>query len=266
MIDLHCHILPAMDDGAAGVEESLEMCRLALRDGIDTIVATPHHIPGLYSWDFDDREERARLLRRHLSEAGIPLAILTGAELTLSPELPGVLKREPWLAINGGISFLVELSSQVFPATVEPFLHSLIDTGLVPVIAHPERYQWYQRRPAFFDGLLERGALLQVSAGSVAGQFGPQVAAFSLDLLKRGRARILASDGHNSVDRPPLLSPALNRIADLIGHARAEALVTSTPAGLLAGERLPRPVVEAFAFPDSPPPRSWLARLLGRLA
>lgn len=266
MIDLHCHILPALDDGAAGEDESLEMCRLALRDGINTIVATSHHIPGLYSWNSDDLEERARLLRQRLVEAGIPLKILTGAELTLSPELLGVLKREPWLALNGGSSFLVELSIQVFPATVEPFLHSLMDAGLVPVIAHPERYQWYWRRPAFFDGLLERGALLQISAGSVMGDFGSQVRDFSFDLLKRGRARILASDGHNALDRPPLLSPALNRIAELIGSGRAEALVTSTPAGLLAGERLPRPVVEEFAFPDPPPPRSWLARLFGRLA
>jgi protein-tyrosine phosphatase len=265
VIDLHCHILSALDDGAAGVEESLEMCRLALRDGINTIVATPHHIPGLYSWEPDDVEERARLLRQRLAEAGIPLAILTGAELTLSPELPAMLRDEPRLALNGGSSFLVEFSPQVFPATVEPFLHSLMDNGLVPVIAHPERCQWYWRRPDFFDGLLGRGLLLQVSSGSVLGDFGTQARDFSLELFKRGRARILASDGHNSRERPPLLSPALNRIADLIGSGRAEALVSSTPASLLAEERIPPPTVEEFRLPE-PPPRSWLRRFLGRLA
>lgn len=264
MIDLHCHILPTLDDGAADMDEALEMCRLALRDGVSAIVATPHHIPGLYSWEPDDVEERARLLRQRLVESGIPLAVLTGAELTLSPELPAMLREEPRLALNGGCHFLVELSPQVLPATAEPFFHSLLDQGLVPVIAHPERYRWYWRRPDFFDALLGRGALLQVTAGSVLGEWGPQARDFSLELIKRGRARILASDGHNSIDRPPLLSPALNRIADLIGSARAEALVSSTPASLLTGERLPPPVVEEFAFPE-PPRRSWLRRLLGRL-
>ena len=263
MIDIHCHILPEIDDGAHDMQEALEMCRMAEADGISTIVATPHYKPGAFFWSAADMQVRIASLQDELSTSCSALAILPGAELSLSPELPRLLREDSFLTINRGIYFLVEFHLHSFQANALPFLVSLMESGLVPVIAHPERYDWFARQPELFTELIRRGALLQLSAGSIRGEFGPTIGEFSRELLRRGLAHVIASDGHNRADRRPLLSRAVTLAANLIGAERAEAMVTTTPAAIIAGIRPQIPVAEDRLLSRPTTSRSWIRRILG---
>lgn len=266
MIDLHCHILPEIDDGAQNMQEALDMCRMAVADGITTIVATPHYQPGACSWSAKELNERVASLQDELRKTDTPLTIVPGAELLIFPELQVLLKGDPFLTINRSIYFLVEFRPHTFPPNAAPFLISLMKSGLAPVIAHPERYDWFARQPDFFDELLGLGALFQLSAGSILGEFGPTVQEFSMGLIRRGMIQVIASDGHNRSDRPPLLSQAVTLVANLVGTARAEAMVTTTPAAIIANQRLQIPITEDRLLPRTTPPPSWFRRLLGAAA
>jgi len=266
VIDLHCHILPGIDDGAQSMQEALDMCRMAEADGITTIVATPHYQPVSCPWAATELNERVASLQDTLRMAGIALTILPGAELPLFPELPGLLKNDPYLTINRSSYFLVEFRPHAIPANAMPFLITLIKSGLVPVIAHPERCDWFARHPDFFDELLGLGALFQLTAGSILGEFGTGVQEFSLGLIRKGMIHVIASDGHNRSDRPPLLAQAVTMVADLVGTACAEAMVTTTPAAIIANQRLQFPAREEMPLPRQTHPRTWFQRLLGASA
>lgn len=266
MIDIHCHILPEVDDGAGSMEEALDMCRMAEADGISTVVATPHYGPGIFGWNAAGLRERVAALRGALRVAGSSLTILGGAELPLLPELPELLRGDPSLAINSSSYFLVEFRPHALPAQAVPFLESLMAEGLVPVIAHPERCTWFSRQPEQLAGLVAGGAMLQVSAGSLLGVFGPQVREFSQVLVRNGMARVIASDGHDRAGRPPLLSRAVALAAELVGEERARSMVTSTPAAIISGQRLQFPAMEQPLPDRASAPRSWFRRLLGAAA
>src|SRR5512138_3499510 len=157
MIDLHCHILPGVDDGPATLEEAVEMCRIAEADGIRTIVATPHFRPGTY--EFDDREQALGSLRSEVLRRGIGVTVLAGADVTVTPELPLYLAQQPHLTINGtGRYVLAELPHDAVPARWDDFLLSLRSRGITPILTHPERNHWFLGRPdALYSYVLAGG-------------------------------------------------------------------------------------------------------------
>lgn len=266
MIDLHCHILAGFDDGPADQEESLAMCRQASADGIRTIVATPHYKPGSYEWKMDALFLAVCGLQSAVTSAGINLTILPGAEAALFPELPDLLREKNFLTINSGCYFMVECTPHSVPANAGQFLLSLMDGGVVPVIAHPERCDLFFSQPELLSHLVAKGALLQLTAGSITGQFGPQVRDFSLILIKKGLAHIIASDAHDVSQRPPRLAEAVSLVADLVGHQRAQAMVNSSPAAVVASRplRFPLPAERREQHPVRP--ASWFRRILGAAA
>lgn len=266
MIDIHCHILPGIDDGARSMQEALEMCRMAESDGISTIVATPHYKPGSYDWSADELVSAVSRLQNALSAAKIGLTILPGAEVAVFPELPGRLRKNRFLTINNGRYLLVEFRPHSVPANVEQFLLSLMDLGLIPIIAHPERCDCFLNQPTLLTRLVEKGVLLQLTADSITGQFGPEVYNFSQWLINKGLAHIIASDAHDDGERSPRLTEAVSLVADLVGQEKARAMVYSIPAAIIASRplRLPLPVVCCESHQIKP--RSWLRRLLDAAA
>ncbi len=250
MIDIHCHILPGIDDGPETLEESLALCRAAAADGVRTIVATPHYRPGIYEWTGPEILGSISTLEAAVRSAGLDLRILPGAEVAVFPELPSVLEPGGMLMLNRGIYFLVEFRPLAIPANSEAFLAAFLEAGLVPVIAHPERNSWFMNHPEVLFPIVRRGALLQITAESLTGGLGPQARDFSVYLLKHNLAHVIASDGHNLDDRPVRLSKAVSLAADLVGEERALTMVTTVPDAIIAGRR--RMVVEPreYGLPD----------------
>ncbi|MBA4373826.1 MAG: tyrosine protein phosphatase [Thermodesulfovibrio sp.] len=262
MIDIHCHILPGLDDGPETLEESLALCRAAAADGIRTIVATPHYKPGAYEWSGPEVLKTLSLLNTAVAAEGLDLQILPGAEVAVFPELPSVLEAGGPLMLNQGIYFLVEFRPHAIPANSEAFLASFLDSGLIPVIAHPERNAWFANHPEVLFPLVRRGVLLQITAASLTGGLGPQARDFSGYLLRHNLAHVIASDGHNLDDRPVALSKAVALAADLVGEERAVTMVTTVPEAILAGRR--RMVIQPLehALPEEVRPPSLFQRFV----
>jgi len=242
MIDLHCHILPGIDDGPETMEEAVDMCRIASADGIKTIVATPHFKPGIYE---NSSEKVFRLideLGAKAKEKGLDVRILPGADVSVTPELPAYLKKEEYLTINRtGRYFLAEFPAASAPPGWDLFLLSLLNSGTIPVITHPERNLWFLEHPDALYDVVKKGVMVQVTAMSITGDLGEDIQKCSIYLLKHNLAHVIASDAHSATYRQPLLSHAVRMAGDVIGKERAYALVTSIPAAIIEGRHVSLP-------------------------
>lgn len=237
MIDIHCHILPNVDDGSRSLKESLEMARLAVRDGVREIVATPHSMDGVYVNGTADIVARVASLQSTLVEGHISLKLHPGSDLHLSMNMAErVLSREVCTINDGGKFILLELPSQTIPTGVKDEIFSLKLSGITPIITHPERNAMVQHDPGILYELVQMGALAQITAMSVTGDFGEFIGELSEDLLRRRWIHIIASDAHSSKDRPPVLSRAVERAASILrSYDEALRMVTTVPAAILSG-------------------------------
>lgn len=260
MIDLHSHILPGVDDGAADSEASLAMARAAVADGIRTVVATPH-INYDYDYDYAEIGQLVGELNIVLAHAEIPLAVLPGAEISLA-RLPDLGERElSRLCLGGGPSLLVESPYTRAAGFLDEALFDLEVRGYRPVLAHPERCPLFQADVDRLRALVDRGILCSVNAGSMAGRFGQTVRRFALTLFRKELVHDVSSDSHDDTGRPPKLSVGFESLeAELPGISDQAAWFTEdVPAAILAGDPLPpRPELPAR-------PRSRWRRFVSRL-
>jgi protein-tyrosine phosphatase len=240
MIDIHCHILPGLDDGARTMDEALAMARIAAADGIDTLVASSHITPGVYDNSPDRIVAAAEAFRVRLSKEGIPLRIIPGADVRMTPELIHGTGR--FLCINRDTPyFLFEFPHDLIPPGSERLVEALLGKGWIPVITHPERNLDLQRRPEKMEPFVKMGCLVQITAMSLTGEFGPRAVAVAERFMKEGRVHLIATDAHDTEKRPPILSRALRRAEALVGVAAARAMVFETPAAIVAGHAVLRP-------------------------
>jgi protein-tyrosine phosphatase len=237
MIDLHCHILPDIDDGAPSLETSLAMAREAVTDGVTVVAATPHG-PGSFVGDRYSValvQERLAQLRAALEREQIPLQVVAGTELFFGADLVDALARERVLPYGATRTVLVELPYGGMPPTTEQFIFRLQVAGYQVVLAHPERDRVVQRRPEVLEPLVARGVLMQLTAEALTGGQGPDMRRTAEQLLQRGLIHLLASDAHGVAPRRPLrLAAARDAAARIIGRQAAQALVLDTPAAILA--------------------------------
>jgi len=232
MIDLHNHLLPGIDDGAPDLDTALALARIAVADGITHLVCTPHIHPGRYDNTPATIQAAQQQFVAGLKAAGIPLQVATAAEVRFGAELmQGIANGSiPFLGQwQGKQVLLLEFPHGEIPFAAERMTDWLLQRGILPMIAHPERNKGIMRAPSRLKPFIEQGCLLQVTAGSVAGSFGPAAQAIAHDLLKQGLVTILASDAHNIDYRPPILTEGLQQAAELVGEAKAEALVRQIP-------------------------------------
>ena len=257
MIDLHSHILPGVDDGPSTMEGSLELARTAVAAGTRTILATPHI-------NDDPRVDPALIaagiveLRAALAAAEIPLEVLPGGEIAIWRLIDLDDDTLRALALGGGPYLLVESPFSPVVGDFEPMVLDLHARGHRVLLAHPERCPAFQRDPPRLEGLVSAGALVQITAGSMAGGFGSTVRRFTMAMLREGLAHVVASDAHDHLRRPPGLQagfPALER--DLPGLSeQAEWLTELVPRAVLDGAPLP-------VRPPLPTRPSGLLRRLG---
>jgi len=231
VIDIHCHILPAIDDGPGDIEGSISMARIAADDGISRIVASPH-----FKYDerptIGDIRRSIAMLQEKVKEQNIPVQLLCGADIRLTYELINGIEKGDIPTVNESRYFLLELPDLV-PPNLDNFLFSAELRGLVPVITHPERNYSLLLSPEKIVALRGSGALFQLTAMSVTGEFGSQVKSFSHMLLKKGYADFVASDAHGSRRRRPVLSKAYREVSGILGKKNTERIFFENPSAVI---------------------------------
>jgi protein-tyrosine phosphatase len=236
MVDLHCHILPGIDDGAATMEESLTMAETAIEDGITHVVATPHS-SSEYHFDFD----HVRRLRDDLqSRVGDRLQLATGCDFHLNPENLNSLRKDPSpYCLNQCDYLLVEFNEISIPPGMDQTLHEIQLAGVRPIITHPERNRILRAHPERLKKWVRQGCFVQVTAGALTGVFGPIPQKNALQWIREGLVHFVASDAHNTRKRPLRLQPAYDLIADQFGVKKARALSLENPLAAFEGRELP---------------------------
>jgi protein-tyrosine phosphatase len=258
VIDLHCHVIPGVDDGPVTVEDSLALCRAALAAGTTQIIATPH-----LNWTYPDIDvavvhEGVASVNAALEEAAIDVEIRTGAEIALS-RLPDLSDEEiAFLRLGDGPYSLIECPHQGgAPTAIQEMLHRFAGSGNATLLAHPERCPVFQSNRRLLPALTEIGMLSCITARSLTGEFGATAREYAWELIASGHVHAIASDAHDAVGRPPDLASTLDRAG--LSDAQIEYFAFAAPDAIVSGEPVPRPpeVVEQ----RSP---SWLRRR-GRL-
>ncbi|PFP30858.1 tyrosine protein phosphatase [Bacillus sp. AFS073361] len=217
MIDIHCHILPGIDDGAKSVEDSLSMARAAAKEGIHKIIATPH-----LNNQYDNRKEliiaKVRELNQALQDARIDVSILPGQEPRIYGEILEDIEKDEIQTLNDSQYIFIEFPSNHVPRYTEKLLFDLQVKGMTPIIVHPERNSELIERPEVLYSLVEKGALTQVTASSLGGYFGKKIKNFSIQLVEANLTHFIASDAHNIINRSFKMEEAFNLIESKFGN------------------------------------------------
>lgn len=246
MIDLHCHMLPGIDDGAPDLAVSLAMARCAVADGIRVTACTPHIYPGLYENDKAGIEAAVVALQAELDREGIELRLCVGADTHLAPDLVENLRAGRIPTLAGSRYLLLEPPHHVAPPRFEGSLFLLMASGYVPVITHPERLSWIETHYDVFGRLASNGVWMQLTAGSLTGRFGRRPKYWAERMLDEGLVDILATDAHNIPKRAPLLAEAREAAALRVGSDEAWHMVHTRPQGIVDD-------VSPYELPQRPP-------------
>lgn len=242
MLDIHNHILPGVDDGAATLDVSIAMLDAALALGIRTIVATPHLTEPLsddYATTIQAAFERVEPQARARG-----IALERGFEIRLSPDLPRRLRAGEPITLAGSRAVLVDLPFvDDWPLYVDETLFAVQSSGFQPILAHPERYPRIQRSPELAREIAARGVSLQVNIASLTGIFGRRAKRAAEVLLRSGIVHLVATDAHSAGHRMAATPDGLTRLRELVGEGSMRALTIEHPASLLNGDPLPAPVV-----------------------
>lgn len=243
LVDTHSHVLPGLDDGAVDWSAAVRIAEMAAAQGVSTIVATPHQ-RGSDQGRFNEaiRSHTAQL-GQLMIRRGIRLQILPGAEVRIEPDLIDRIRRRHVLSMaDRNRHILLELPHEVY-LPMERFLRELHSTGLVGILAHPERNEGIIGRTEIVRTLVEAGCLIQVTAASLLGQFGSHVERFAVSLLEQGLVHLIATDAHSVKSRPPCLREAWQRAGDLAGCETADLLCCRNPACVAQGRQVMTPTV-----------------------
>ena len=242
MIDLHAHILPGLDDGAKDLDEAIKMCLVAARDGIRTIVATPHVANGTYNTTPDAILDGVSTLKAEVKRAKIPLEVLPGADIHVHEHLDSLVKNREVLTVNDNMQYvMVEFPRHVIPPKYIEWMFHLTLAGFTPILTHPERNIAVHEKRGTVWSWVEKGGLVQLTAMSLTGDFGPAIRKCSEELLKYRLVHVIASDAHSVERRPPVLSKAFKRALSLVGADYAHKLVEEYPAAIIAGKPIDAP-------------------------
>ena len=255
MVDIHCHILPGLDDGPATLAESVEMAKAAIADGITHVVATPHS-----NDRFKFEPELIRARREELQElAGEKLQLATGCDFHMNVENLRDLRKTPSrFTINQKNYLLVEFADFVIPAQLDDVLKEMLMNGVTPVITHPERNPVLRSKPQRLAEWVNQGCFVQVTAHSLLGKFGQSAQIAAEKWLEEDAIHFIASDAHNLKSRPLQLKEAFELVARKRGKPVAEALFRENPLAAFEGQPLPYVPEPKEAAAEPPPKKKFL--------
>ncbi len=236
MIDLHCHYLPGIDDGAQTLSESIALAAAAVADGIMAAVMTPHVHLDRYANSHSSISRDVIRFRQSLAEENIPLKIFAGGEVHLSSDIMDLVAADelPFIGVVDGYRIaLIEFPHGHIPVGSDKLVQWLFGRRIRPMIAHPERNKEVMRNVEKIYPFVASGCMLQLTAGSVIGQFGSTAQQCALDLLEREWVTVLASDAHNMKNRPPNMSLARDFLVEWAGDSVANDLTDTMPARIV---------------------------------
>jgi protein-tyrosine phosphatase len=262
MIDIHSHILPELDDGARSLDEALEMARIAVEDGIEQMVCTPHMFNGL-SRNAEPSEiiTRVGALQEAIGNEG--LRVLPGNEVHFTHEIADRVRADGITKLNRLNYMLVEFPALTVPASARERFEELLAMGVRPILVHPERNAQIQTRRSIVADFVQLGVHIQITAMSVTGDFGSAARNCAESLLRHNCVHFLATDTHRAERRPPILSRGRDAAADIIGAEKAHRLEFDNPLAVVNGTDIQSDPPIPYTAP--PPGKfSFFGKLFGR--
>ena len=232
MIDLHCHLLPGIDDGPKTSEEALELAQIASANGITHAIVTPHIIPGRYDNTLRSIKTVFSDYYRRVKQGNNPLQLGMAAEIRIDPVIKTMVetKSVPFLGEDNGFKIvLLEFPHDILPPGSIEMMEWLLKRNIRPMIAHPERNQAVVRKYSIIEPFVKSGCLLQITAGSLFGVFGSEPKKTARKLLKKGWVNIIASDAHNNHKRKPEIEPGRKVAEKIVGETESWAMVRDRP-------------------------------------
>ncbi|WP_057741639.1 tyrosine-protein phosphatase [Limosilactobacillus secaliphilus] len=252
MVDLHCHLLPGVDDGSKSMEISLRLAREATENGITHALLTPHHMNGRYVNHKQDVIQLTKEFQEQLKLHGIDLTVFPGQEVRINGNLLAALdKNDILFADAGGRYLMLEFPDDDVPHYTSRMIFDLQQRGITPVIVHPERNTMIMKKPDLLYGLLEKGCLSQITASSYVGTFGKKVENFSRQLIAAGQGYVFASDAHDLPGRKYEMRQAFERLTEEFGRNLADRYAANAKS-IINGDDVPlnpvRPVKKHKRF------------------
>ncbi|MCA9766434.1 MAG: tyrosine protein phosphatase [Carnobacterium sp.] len=238
MIDLHCHILPGIDDGAKTMDDSIAMARLAVAEGITHILATPHYKNNRWSNEKSAVLQGVQAVQKELDKREIPLILFPGQEVRIVGELMQDISENKIQFIDEENQYLmIEFQTATIPAYTDFLFFNLQKKGVTPIIVHPERNYALLKNPTILLNLIQKGALAQLTAGSYVGTFGKKIQQFSEQLIAANLVHFIASDAHNITTRAFHMKDAYQKLEKEFGKEKVIHFKQVTK-DLINGERI----------------------------
>ena len=232
--DIHCHMLFDVDDGSYSLENSLEMAALSVESGVSDVICTPHCIPGMFeNYAGEQLNERFEQFKNALIKEEIPLNIHLGMEVYGNENTADDLKNHRLCTLAGSRYLLIEFNFGENPQMVNYILDDVADLGYVPVIAHPERYDFVARNPSLLYRWADKGYLMQCNKDSIRGKFGKMIYRISMDMMKDRLVSFVGSDAHGALHRTPFLEYAYNMVEDNFGTDYAAEIFCANPQKII---------------------------------
>ena len=258
MIDLHCHILHDLDDGAETAAESMQMARTFVRSGYSIVAATPHMVPGTAWMPSVDRiKTQVADLNQTIKDEGLKLEIVSGMEIALDPQIPDLLDDGRLLPLGNASCLLIEPSFQQLPPGWEQVIFSILAKGYSILLAHPERCVQLAANQSLIDRLIESGVYLQVNLGSFLGQYGRSVARTAQLLVRNGSIHCLSTDSHHPEWHDPArIQAAMTKLSKIIGQENLQRITTENPLSVLNGKAL-QPMTTSGVLTERSKKRWW---------
>lgn len=252
MIDLHCHLLPGVDDGPQTIEESIALAQKLVEDGIEQVVVTPHMLDGVYNVTMEQLHSGLQNLQEVLQNHNIDLQVFPGADIHIHSQLAKLVKEQAVATIaNNHKYILLEPDNNIWGNVVEQVTFDLQIKNITPIITHPERYHVVQENIWTLKPLAEANVPIQVTAASICGFFGKEVQKCSRELFRHNLAHIVASDAHGVRKRPPFMTEARKTMYKWLAKNQVDDIFDVYPQKIVTGEYIQLPP------PQRPKKRWW---------
>lgn len=233
LFDIHCHIIPEVDDGAASLSESIQMLKMEYKEGVRTIIATPHFRLGMFETGPEKVIEKFELLKKEAENEQCGIDLYLGCEFHANMDMIKYLRDGRARTMAGSRYVLTEFSGKDDKRYIRDRLYSLISHGCRPVIAHIERYPCLRKDIAFIEELVNIGAYVQVNAGSITGDLGFGVKHFCKKLLREQLVHFVGTDAHDVKYRTPKINAAYSYIAKTMGDEYADIIFLKNPQRMI---------------------------------
>ena len=238
MIDFHSHILPNIDDGSRSVQETFEMIKEAEKVGFDTIISTSHYIEGYYESSVAERQEIVNAINKKLEEDQHDTRIKLGNEIYFSDNIISLLEQNKATTVENTRYVLFELPLDMQPMNIYDFVYELLQDKKKPILAHPERYSYFQKNPSTITDLIEKGVLMQVNYGSIIGWYNEKAQIIAKKLLENNMVHFLGSDAHRENTIYPRIPEILDKLENIIGKEKIEELTEENPRLVLQNKEI----------------------------